>query len=127
MTEIELESVLSPPVRNVLRKLLGIFSLSQLEEAAGDFLESTYMTPKQVGMLRFQKQSLLESIRGDAVGLVDAFGLLDYELNSALGCADGDVYRHLLDMAQGSPLNRTEEGPAWKSILEPAMKARSKL
>jgi hypothetical protein len=31
---------------------------------------------------------------------VDAFGWEDYALNSALGRADGDVYRALLDMAQ---------------------------
>jgi hypothetical protein len=36
---------------------------------------------------------------------------------------DGDVYRALLDMAQGSPLNATQEGPAWHGLLKPAMAA----
>eukprot|EP00983_Pelagomonas_calceolata_P062028 1147109-Pelagomonas_calceolata.AAC.1 len=34
------------------------------------------------------------------VALVDAFGIEDYVLNSALGRQDGDVYTALLDMAQ---------------------------
>jgi hypothetical protein len=34
------------------------------------------------------------------VALVDAFGLPDYLLHSALGRADGDVYAALLGMAQ---------------------------
>lgn len=127
VSEIELDGLLSPATRHVLRSLLSVFALTQLLENSGDFLEFSYMSPKQVELLRTQQQSLLRSIRGNAVALVDAFGLLDYELNSALGRSDGDVYRHLLDMAQGSPLNRTEEGPAWKSVLEPNMKARSKM
>ncbi len=32
-------------------------------------------------------------LRPDAVGLVDALDRDDYELNSALGRRDGDVYR----------------------------------
>ena len=59
---------------------------------------------------------------------MDAFGFTDYELNSALGRGDGDVYRALLEMAQGSPLNASEEGPAWEGVLRPVMqRARSKL
>ena len=34
------------------------------------------------------------------MALVDAFGIEDYVLNSALGRQDGDVYTALLDMAQ---------------------------
>lgn len=34
------------------------------------------------------------------VALVDAFGIEDYALNSALGRQDGDVYAALLEMAQ---------------------------
>ena len=34
---------------------------------------------------------------------------------------DGDVYQALLDMAQGSPLNATEEGPAWPEVLKPVL------
>lgn len=49
------------------------------------------------------------------------------------GCCrkDGDVYRSLLEVAQRSPFNDTEEGPAWKPVLEsrlnPKLRASSKL
>ena len=51
------------------------------------------------------------------------------------GCAccrkDGDVYRSLLEVAQRSPFNDTEEGPAWKPVLEsrlnPKLRGNSRL
>lgn len=70
---------------------------------------------------------LLSALRPDAVGLVDAFAFPDYLLNSALGRADGDVYRGLLDMARSSPLNATQEGPAWQDVLRPVLAPRSRL
>lgn len=30
---------------------------------------------------------------------------------------DGDVYRALYEAAKSSPLNDTEEGPAWDAVL----------
>ena len=79
---------------------------------------------EQAGALRRRQRSLLAALRPNAVALVDAFAFEDYTLNSALGRADGDVYRSLLEMAQGSPLNATEEGPAWHDVLKPVMHAR---
>lgn len=34
---------------------------------------------------------------------------------------DGDVYRGLLEMAAPSPLNATQEGPAWEGVLKPVL------
>jgi acyl-CoA oxidase len=75
----------------------------------------------QVEWARKQYYSCLAVLRPDAVALVDAFGLTDYQLNSALGRKDGDVYRALLAAAQASPLNATEEGPAWDRVLKPLL------
>jgi acyl-CoA oxidase len=70
----------------------------------------------------------LQQVRPDAIALVDAWHFTDYELNSALGRKDGQVYSALLQMARGSPLNATEEGPAWSAVLKPAMQQfRAKL
>jgi acyl-CoA oxidase len=82
---------------------------------------------RQVAWMRRQYYALLTVLRQDAVGLVDAFGLSDYLLNSALGRFDGDVYRALLAAAQGSPLNQTQEGPAWDGILKPLLVPRPRL
>ena len=70
-----------------------------------------------MGALRAARAALEAALRRDAVRLVDAFGHDDYLLNSAIGRQDGDVYRALFDAAQGSPLNETEEGPAWGPVL----------
>jgi len=78
----------------------------------------------QAGQLRARQRSLLVEVRPDAVGLVDAFAIEDYALHSAIGRADGDVYATLLDMAQRSPLNETEEGPAWEGVLAPVLRGK---
>lgn len=43
--------------------------------------------------------------RPEAVTLVDAFDYSDYDLNSALGRYDGNVYEDLYKRAQASRLN----------------------
>ena len=82
----------------------------------------------QVEWARKQYYKCLTALRPDAVALVDSFGLTDYQLNSALGRKDGDVYRALLAAAQASPLNESEQGSAWESVLKPRLnKLTSKL
>ena len=85
------------------------------------------MTGDQAGSARAEYFNLLRALRTDAVALVDAFAIEDYLLNSALGRADGDVYRALLTAAAGSPLNDTQEGPAWEPVLRPMLAARPRL
>ncbi|BDA40509.1 Peroxisomal acyl-coenzyme A oxidase 1 [Coccomyxa sp. Obi] len=111
----------------VLSKLVSLFALSIMSREAGDFLEDGYMSGRQVEWARRQYYAMLSALRPDAVGLADAFGLSDYLLNSALGRADGDVYRALLAAAQASPLNETEEGPAWEHTLKPRLTPRARL
>lgn len=50
-------------------------------------------------------QSLVFSLRKDAISLTDAFDFTDQCLNSALGCYDGNVYERLFYWAQKSPTN----------------------
>lgn len=74
----------------------------------GDMLSLARRGAKQAAWARQQQYALLAALRPDAVALVDAFGIEDYLLNSALGRADGDVYRALLLAARASPLNATQ-------------------
>ena len=80
-------------------------------------------------MLREQQRALVRALRPNALAFVDSFAYSDYQLNSALGRKDGNVYQALLDSALSNPLNATPEGPAWKPVLEPLLnpKARSRL
>ena len=75
----------------------------------------------QAAAARAAFAALLVELRPDAVALVDAWGFPDYLLHSALGRADGDVYRALYAMAQNSPLNATQVGPAWEPLLKGVM------
>ncbi|GAX78870.1 hypothetical protein CEUSTIGMA_g6309.t1 [Chlamydomonas eustigma] len=122
IAQLEVKKAVGATTTTVLRQLACLFALTQVEASyMGDLLEDGYMTGAQACMLRSSQRSLLVELRPNAVPLVDAFALDDYSLNSALGRYDGDVYRAMLEMAQGSPLNATEEGPAWHNILKPAM------
>ncbi|GFR44234.1 hypothetical protein Agub_g5369 [Astrephomene gubernaculifera] len=126
---VEAGSAVSGPTAAVLRQLAALFALEQLERGGGGaaLLEDGYMSAAQAASLRVAHRGLLTALRPNAVPLVDAFAFTDYHLNSALGRSDGDVYRGLLEMARGSPLNATQEGPAWPEVLRPVLAARSKL
>ena len=48
---------------------------------------------RQAGMLREQQRALVRSLRPNAISLADSFAYPDYQLNSALGRKDGNVYQ----------------------------------
>lgn len=76
-----------------------------MDVEAAEFLSSGYLTGKQSELLKNRVHALLAELRPQAVSLVDAFGIPDYQMNSALGRYDGDVYVNLVKFAQGEPLN----------------------
>jgi acyl-CoA oxidase len=120
---------LSRPAVAVLRRACELHGVVLVEEAVGDLLEGGHVGAAQAGWVRDQKRALTRALRPDAVALVDAFGYEDYLLNSALGRKDGDVYAALLAAARTSPLNATQEGPAWGPVLRPLLspEARSRM
>lgn len=64
-------------------------------------------------------RALLEELRPQAVALVDAWGMRDAELNSALGRYDGRVYEALMVSAQQEPLNTDRPVGGWQALLLP--------
>lgn len=106
-----------------------LFACYTMDQEASEFLASGYLSPKQAELLRDRVHALLAELRPQAVSLVDAWGVPDYLLNSALGRYDGtsplpvrfssclstdsliplpgDVYPALVRFAQNEPLNRT--------------------
>lgn len=121
------QSELPTSTLSVLHQCALLTGLTKIEKYASHLLEAKYITPEQIKMARAQKNASIMDLRSNIVPLVDSFGYLDYELNSALGRYDGDVYRGLLEMAKASPLNRTEEGPAWKPVLQHRLQPDAKL
>jgi acyl-CoA oxidase len=112
---------LPPSCGAMLRRQVALYALSCIDDSLGDFLEDGYFDAKQAQGCRLTLRSLLGELRPDAVAAVDAFGLSDYFLHSALGCEDGDVYKRLFDQVQGLPLNVSATGPGYERLLQPRL------
>jgi len=118
-------------LRPVLLQLVHFYTLHWLLEEVGDFLLSDCFPAGMdaasacVDALRAQRESLLQALRPNLVGLVDSFDLHDRLLNSVLGRWDGNVYENLLEWAKQSTLNKTEVHPSFYSHLRPLMRGET--
>ena len=75
-------------------------------------------------MVRDLVRALLPTLRDDAVALVDAWDFSDYELTSALGRYDGNVYETMLDWTRAqNPMNKAQTGPGYEKYLKPLFTA----
>jgi acyl-CoA oxidase len=83
----------------------------------GDFLEDGYVSAEKASWVRANVLQLLDTVRPNAVSLVDVFDISDFRLKSALGRFDGNVYPAVLDAAERDPLNQTEPGPGYEPHL----------
>lgn len=88
--------IASPQLKIVLQRLCMLYGIEKILEHPLGLVESEYLSSKQFVWLRQRKEELLEEIRPDAIGLVDAFGYPDNTIRSALGVYDGNVYEALM-------------------------------
>lgn len=108
--------LLGPGEVKVMTDLFKLFVLYWIEKDLGDFLEDGYLSAKQSGWISDNVIKCLDTIRPNAVSLVDAFDLSDFRLKSALGRFDGDVYPHIIEAANKDPLNAVEPGPGYPEL-----------
>jgi acyl-CoA oxidase len=108
---------LGPSEVQVMNDLARLFALFWMEKEIGDFLEDGYLSAEKASWVRSNVVKLLDTVRPNAVPLVDAFDISDFRLKSALGRFDGDVYPAILDAAKKDPLNQTEPGPGYEPHL----------
>jgi acyl-CoA oxidase len=73
----------------MMKTCFELFAAYTMDAEAAEFLASGYLSPKQSELLRNTVHALFAELRPQAVSLVDAFGIPDYQLNSALGRYDG--------------------------------------
>lgn len=114
----------SAELRSVLKGLFNLYAVYGIVENAGDFLEDQYLNGQQMRLANDVLMELLEELRPNAVGLVDAFGFSDQSLNSVLGRYDGNVYEHLMKWAESCPMNRRETPPGYEKYLRPLLKGQ---
>jgi len=71
--------------------------------------------------LRSAIAELEREILPQAIGLTDAFGFTDYELDSALGVKDGRAYENIFERAQLEPLNQEEVTDGYEEFIKPVL------
>ncbi|KAL3630055.1 acyl-coenzyme A oxidase [Castilleja foliolosa] len=109
-------------VKQQLEALFGIYSLSLLHKHQGDFLGTSYLTPKQAALANDHLRSLYTKVRPNAIALVDAFNYSDHFLSSILGRYDGNVYPKLYEAAWKDPLNESVVPDGYLEYVRPLLK-----
>merc|ERR1712217_839465 len=102
---------------NVYRALINLFELNALVQIKDNMADWFHcLSANLVDTLMDRVHVLLDRIRPDAVGLVDALGWDDEQLKSTLGRYDGNVYEAIYEEAKISPLNQTPKMVGWESL-----------
>lgn len=109
---------ISTNLRSVLRNLCHLYLIFNICEEPGKFFQ-VGLTSINLERLQNKMIELLAILRPDAVAIVDAFDLHDLVLNSALGRYDGQVYRTMFELAQKTPLNKTQVHESYYKYLHP--------
>ncbi|KAE9389428.1 acyl-CoA oxidase [Gymnopus androsaceus JB14] len=122
---------LKPNDVDVLRRLYILYLQTTVESALADFLSFGLLrlpSPSRLGASRDPTRGLRVAIARicvgllpEAIGLTDALGLSDWELDSALGVYDGKAYQALWDRAQMEPLNAKEVPDAYEESIKPML------
>ncbi|TFK48180.1 acyl-CoA oxidase [Heliocybe sulcata] len=102
-----------------LRNLLLLYLLVTAEAALADLLSLNLLPPSLSHSLRTATGLLCFAVLPEAIRLTDAFGFTDWELDSALGVYDGNVYEALWEEVQTEPLNQTEVTRAYEDHIKP--------
>ncbi|KAJ4480822.1 peroxisomal oxidase [Lentinula aciculospora] len=115
----------------VLSQLYLLYLQTTVEGALVDFLSFGILrisNPSRVGASRDPTRGLRMAIARnclslvpEVIGLTDALGFSDWELDSALGVYDGNVYQALWDKVQTEPLNDIEVPDAYKESIKPIL------
>ncbi|KAG7441254.1 peroxisomal oxidase [Guyanagaster necrorhizus] len=105
----------------VLKGLFMLYLLSTVEGSLADFLTLNLIKGDQTKSLRKAISKICRELLPNAIGLTDAFGISDWELDSALGVYDGRVYEALWARVQTEPLNQTEVPEAYEESIKPIL------
>ncbi|KAG6809524.1 hypothetical protein H0H92_015920 [Tricholoma furcatifolium] len=115
----------------VVRTVYVLYLLTLVEAALVDVLAFQLLKPENTKdssqssdparNLRLAIDGVCRLLLPNAIGLTDAFGFTDWELDSALGVYDGRVYDALWARAQTEPLNKTEVTDAYAESIRPML------
>ena len=96
----------------VLKQLGQLFGYYWIHKEKGDYLFDRYFTSDQITYIlqNIIINRLLPIIRTNVIGLVDAWDFTDFQLKSALGNYNGNVYQEIMNSAHEEPLNHNDDG-----------------
>lgn len=114
----ESANIIGSEEARVMSDLARLFGLYWMERELGDFMEDGYLSSEQSKYVHSCVLQLLDTIRPNAVPLVDAWDFSDFKLKSALGRYDGDVYPAIMDAALRDPLNQQDPGLGYEEHLK---------
>jgi len=106
-------------VKKVLERLCGLYALDKLVRYPQGLFESGYINGEQFKLLKKKRNLLLEELRPDAIGLVDAFGYTDNSLRSAIGTYDGNAYENLWKWVNTyNDFNKADWSDTWEKYIK---------
>ncbi|BFZ56901.1 fatty-acyl coenzyme A oxidase [Savitreella phatthalungensis] len=105
-------------IAKVIRPLAHLYAMWSIEENSGVFLQAGYFTSENIDAIRTRTTELCLEVRGQCIGLTDAFNLSDFFINAPIGTADGDIYpKYFAQINKSSPPGR--DHPYFESIIKP--------
>ncbi|KZT39561.1 acyl-CoA oxidase [Sistotremastrum suecicum HHB10207 ss-3] len=121
--------------RDVLRKLFLLYLVITVEDGLADILSfdllprdpKTRIRSDPTASLRAIINRLCLELLPNSIGLSDAFGFTDWELDSALGVSDGKVYEALWERAQLEPLNKETVVEGYTEHIKPILQRGQRL
>lgn len=114
MFEEKIKKIEDPKIKKAFTNIAVIYALTNfLDDNWGEVIEGT-----QYRLIRKCLDNVLDIVRPDAIGYVDAFDFPDTVLKTTIGRYDGNIYEALFDAAQRSTLNQTDPFDGYK-YLEP--------
>jgi len=106
----------------VLKNLHEVFMLNYLESNLATCYEAGIISLEVGREIHSVSASSLKNIRKNAVGLVDAFGIPDFVVDSPLGFYDGNIYENYLKMVNRAP--QQSPTPYWPTLIKPLLNSK---
>jgi len=111
----------------VLKRLYTLYLLTEVESALSDLYAFGLLSVTSANgddpaqHLRDAIARTCTALLPEAIGLSDAFGFTDWELDSALGVHDGRVYEQLVERTKTEPMNQFDVSPAYEKSIRPIL------
>lgn len=111
----------SEETKAILLDLAFLFAFEMMDKHMAEFRSNDYFKDMHAKWVHESWIELLGSIRQNAISLTDAWHLSDFELKSAIGRYDGDIYRALIASTDQEPLNQSQVTRGFDLYLKPLM------